>query len=402
MSGRVLHVLSQRPFLTGSGVTLDALVREATRCGWDQHVVCGVPASDPRPEVGGLDPDRVHPLTFATTPAESEAAVPFPVPGMSDVMPYVSTVWSEMDEEQLEVYGGAWRRHLKAVVQRVRPQVIHAHHGWVVAGVVREVAASVPVVIHTHGTALRQLATCDHLRARVTSACRDADAWLTLHGQHREAYTEAYGLFPERVQVVGAGYREDLFDRGDGVARDGVAYAGKLSAAKGLPELLDAAERHGFPLHVAGDGAGPEAESARDRMAALPNVTWHGRLDQEQLARLLRQTRVFVLPSYFEGLPLVLVEAAASGCRLVATALPGVMNELASGLGDCLRPVNLPAMAGIDRPSEGGRRDFSVRLGEAIQRSLREADAEPLDLRRFTWAAVFGRVERVWSQLLQP
>ena len=42
----VLHVLSQRPSLTGSGITLDALVRHSLP-GWQQHAVVGVPAAAP-------------------------------------------------------------------------------------------------------------------------------------------------------------------------------------------------------------------------------------------------------------------------------------------------------------------------------------------------------------------
>ena len=45
MAQRVLHILAQRPSLTGSGVTLDALVRRAHVAGWEQDVVVGVPES---------------------------------------------------------------------------------------------------------------------------------------------------------------------------------------------------------------------------------------------------------------------------------------------------------------------------------------------------------------------
>ena len=72
------------------------MVRHARDAGWDQHVVVGTPADDAHPEVGGLAPDRIHPLRFA---AEAEAGgrdVPFAVPGMSDVMPYPSTRFSAM------------------------------------------------------------------------------------------------------------------------------------------------------------------------------------------------------------------------------------------------------------------------------------------------------------------
>ena len=53
---RVLHVLSQRPSLTGSGITLDALVRLAGKAGWEQEAAVGVPAGGPPAEVGGLTP----------------------------------------------------------------------------------------------------------------------------------------------------------------------------------------------------------------------------------------------------------------------------------------------------------------------------------------------------------
>ncbi|MEE2711829.1 MAG: glycosyltransferase, partial [Planctomycetota bacterium] len=232
--GRVLHVLSQRPMLTGSGVTLDALVREAAAAGWDQHVVCGVPAEDGRPVVGELEASHVHPLTFASAGGAEDGVLPFPVPGMSDVMPYASTTWSSMDTSQLGLYREGWRSHLSEVISFVRPDVIHVHHGWIVAGITKEVAPSVPVVVHTHGTALRQLELCPGLRDEVIEACRGADAWATLHAGQKEEYARVYGLDAASVHVVGAGYREELFHSRGAAVRTGVAYAGKLSHAKGL------------------------------------------------------------------------------------------------------------------------------------------------------------------------
>jgi len=41
---RVLHLLSQQPGRTGSGVTLASLVRHAAESGWEQCVVVGLPA----------------------------------------------------------------------------------------------------------------------------------------------------------------------------------------------------------------------------------------------------------------------------------------------------------------------------------------------------------------------
>lgn len=396
--GRVLHVLSQRPMLTGSGVTLDALVREAAAAGWDQHVVCGVPAEDGQPVVGELEASRVRPLTFASAPGAEDGVLPFPVPGMSDVMPYPSTTWSSMDASQLGLYREAWRAHLSDVIASVQPDVIHAHHGWVLTGITKEVAPSVPVVAHTHGTALRQLELCPGLRDEVIESCRGVDSWATLHAGQKDEYARVYGLVPSAVHVVGAGYREALFHSRGAAARTGVAYAGKLSHAKGLCELLDAVEvRDGVHLHVAGDGAGSEADALRERMASMPErVTWHGRLDQNDLAGLLRRCVAFVLPSYFEGLPLVLVEAAACGCRVISTALPGVVDGLSEGLGESLDLVALPPMAGVDTPKAGSKAAYTERLGSAIDRALKAEPLTGIDLQGLTWGAVFQRVQGLW------
>jgi hypothetical protein len=101
-------------------------------------------------------------------------------------------------------------------------------------------------------------------------------------------------------------------------------------------------------------------------------------------------------------LPLVLVEAAACGCRAVATALPGVVSEIAPALGDALELVPTPRLAGADEPLAADLPAFTERLADAIERGL--ALPPPADLGRcvepFTWGAVYCRVEALWRQLL--
>ena len=71
---------------------------------------------------------------------------------------------------------------------------------------------------------------------------------------------------------------------------------------------------------------------------------------REEVLALYAEADVFVLPSFSEGLPLVLVEALACGCRLVATRLPGVVSGLAEPLGDALDLVDLPRLERVDQP----------------------------------------------------
>lgn len=403
MPPTLLHILSQRPSLTGSGITLDALLAQAAD-RWQQHAVVGVPTGEPPLKLPGLDPQHLYPLAFGKPPLD------FPVPGMSDVMPYRSTVFSRMTESQLVAYRERWRSHLGQVLRQTQPDIIHAHHIWILGSLIKELAPDTPLVLHCHATGLRQAILCPHLANDVRQGCAKADRFVVLHDDHATDLADALEVPPRRIQVVGAGYREELFHtRGRSQAPGPeLVYIGKYSHAKGLPWLLDAlqklAERHpNVTLHVAGGGAGPEADALRQRMESLaPRVVLHGQLPQAQLAALLRRCHVCVLPSLYEGVPLVLAEALACGCRLVSTRLPGVMSQLAPHLGPWMELVDLPRLRTVDDPEPDDIPALVERLAASLDAALHKPPADPSGdtLAPFTWKAVFARVETIWSELL--
>ena len=400
MSKRVLHLLSQKPGWTGSGVALDAMVRAASQRGWDQAAVVGVSAHDPSPAVGDLEPARIHPLEF------EPGSLPFLVPGMSDVMPYPSTRFSSMTREEVGRYFAAWIRHIGRVIDEFRPQVIHTHHVWVMSSLIKSIDGSIPVVTHCHGTGLRQMELCPALAEEVRAGCSRNEAFVALHQGHAAALQEQLGVDTHRISIVGSGFRDDIFhDRDRPALAPVVTYAGKLSNAKGLPWLIEAVEKvtTSVPevvLNIAGSGSGLEADAIRRQIDHGDRVVYHGQIDQNQLASLLRETAVFALPSFFEGLPLVLVEAAACGCRLVATALPGIVDELQPQLGECLEVVELPRLESIDQPVSADLPAFVGRLATALETALAQPPLKGAS--RFveskTWEAVFDRIEAVWRR----
>ena len=402
MSKRILHLLSQKPGWTGSGVALDAIVRAAARGGWDQYAVVGVSTHDPPPVVGGLDQDRVRPLLF-----ESEA-LPFALPGMSDVMPYTSTRFAAMSRDQIGRYSAAWTDHIRRTIADTRPHLVHSHHVWVLSSLVKSIDSSIPVVTHCHGTALRQMELCPAMAEEVREGCSHNDAFVVLHRAHEAALTDELHVDTSQISIIGSGFQEDIFHaRERQPSGPVVTYAGKLSRAKGLPWLIEAIDKvaetvPGVMLNIAGSGSGPEAEAIRRQIDDSDRVLFHGHLDQRQLAALLRKSAVFALPSFFEGLPLVLVEAAACGCRLVATALPGVVDELEPRLGECLETVELPRMRGVDEPVAADLPAFVDNLAAALEAALEKPAIEGASgvVAGMTWQAVFERIEEVWHRLL--
>ena len=80
---RILHIITQKPFATGSGVYLSGLIKAITELGHDQFLICGI------------DKDEADELkkvvTIPSDPVLYRQDVPFLPVGMSDVMPYPNT-----------------------------------------------------------------------------------------------------------------------------------------------------------------------------------------------------------------------------------------------------------------------------------------------------------------------
>ncbi len=408
MKGPVLHLLSQRPGQTGSGVMLEAIVAEASKAGWEQAVLLGLPGEMELPELAGLPAEKLRALRFDSD------TLPFPLPGMSDVMPYVSSRFSSLSEAQLSIYMEAWRREIKSAVEDFSPQLIHSNHVWLLSSLIKDVAPDIPVMTSCHATGLRQAELCPHLADRVRRGCRRNERFGVLHAGHAARLEADLDLKPERIRITGAGYRDDLFHAREVESRDAgsLLYVGKFSSAKGLPQLLDAMEllteaHPGLVLHVAGGGGGEEGAGLKARMQSMGScLKLHGMLDQAELAELMRRIGICVLPSFFEGLPLVLVEAAACGCRLVATGLPGISRVLGPVLGEDLHLVQAPPMLSVDRPDPAALPDFTRRLTDdlagllAAATCVEEPEARSARLRSFTWTQVFQRIETSWCELL--
>ena len=408
-SKRVLHILSQRPLFTGSGMTLDALVRHAAFSGWEQRVVVGTPAENPHPQVADLGSEHIHPLLFDTPELH------FHLPGMSDVMPYPSTRFSEMTETQLDAYRNAWKAHLQQVISDFQPTIVHVHHIWLVASLLKDIVPNIPVLNHCHATGLRQIRLCPHLSQEVQTKCARNEAFLALHQGLADEIAAALRIGAERIHVVGAGYREDIFHLDAQTPREqhALLFIGKCSAAKGLPWLLDAVGKlqqriPDLRLHVAGSGSGNESEALFGRMREMkPVVNYHGQLSQTELAELMRCSAICVLPSLYEGLPLVLVEALACGCRLVASDLPGIRAQLRPHLDFALDTVPLPRLEGVDTPVKKDLPAFVENLELAIESALSKIPpaSRSKELQKalvpFCWKVVFQRVEGIWEGLSQ-
>jgi len=129
-------------------------------------------------------------------------------------------------------------------------------------------------------------------------------------------------------------------------------FTGRLARVKGLPVVLAAVQRlrarhPDIELSLAGDGpdrAVLEAEARR--LGVADHVRFLGYQSSDQVAALLQDTDVFVLPSFAEGVPVVLMEAMASGVPVVTTRVAGVSELVEDGVsGFVVPPGDVDALA---------------------------------------------------------
>jgi glycosyltransferase involved in cell wall biosynthesis len=118
----------------------------------------------------------------------------------------------------------------------------------------------------------------------------------------------------------------------------------RLSPQKGQPVLLEALaqivlQTPAMQLLLAGIGpTRPDLEAQVTRLGLQKHVTFLGLVSRSELPALLARTDVVVLPSYWEGLPVSLIEALSAGKAIVASRVGGNPELVTHGVNGLLVP----------------------------------------------------------------
>jgi glycosyltransferase involved in cell wall biosynthesis len=223
--------------------------------------------------------------------------------------------------------------------------VVHAH--FFLAGFPAVVFQRRPVVVSEHWSIFlpedpARLGPGGRLAARV--AFGRAALVLPVSAALQRAI-EAHGI-RARFRIVPNVVDTGLFRPGD-EPREGLLAVGLLYEAKGFDLLLDALAR--LPderLRLVGDGPIRSAlEAQAVRLGVADRVLFHGPAPKAEVAALMRQARLVVVPSRFETSGVVAIEALASGTPVVASAVGALSELLDRGGGLLARAGDAEALA---------------------------------------------------------
>ena len=219
-------------------------------------------------------------------------------------------------------------------------------------------------------------------------------------------YRDKAGVPESKLAVIPSGIGDDeppAVDRAEvrralGIAVDApvVLFVGRLAAQKAVDDLLSALDvlqhvRPDLRAVIAGDG--PLRERLDEHAAAVglrPSVKFLGH--REDVPQLLAASDLLVLPSLYEGLPNVVLEAMRFRKPVVATAAPGTTEVVADGVTGLLVPMRNPVELArairrvIEEPG------LAQRLGEAGRARVESEFRAATMIERF--AELYERLSR--------
>ena len=168
-----------------------------------------------------------------------------------------------------------------------------------------------------------------------------------------------------------------------------VCFVGHVIQTKGVFELVEACkEIKDIKVYIVGK-ATPEVRSHMEQLADYADwLVFEGEVDHRQVIRELLTTSVFVLPTYTEGFPNVILESMACGCAIATTPVGAIpeMLDLASGepCGLCCEPKDV----------EGLRRNIQFFIDHA-------AEARQYAKRAVKRVNEMYAMEKVWEDLVK-
>ena len=256
--------------------------------------------------------------------------------------------------------------HVRSRVRSWHPDVVFVAttHDW--PALMRDVPLALalpsrmPLVLHFHGS------KCDELGPPGRGAFTALSGWLVDHASavlllSKEEYVIWRRTCPRaRFELVTNPYVPSVSRpktrapaAGAIIRPSTLLYVGRLVAEKGVFELLDALSiaRRSQSCRLVMAGVGPAEGDVRRRISLLglaDDVELRGYVTGNELSRAYRDADIFVLPSYREGFPLVVMEAMDYGLPVVTSPIRGCADHLVPNVNALFAPPrNAEALAAV-------------------------------------------------------
>lgn len=202
-------------------------------------------------------------------------------------------------------------------------------------------------VVHVHGGGFKKYYASNPEFVRKYLLM--ADCVIALSESWKDFFVNEVGLSNVHIvhNIIPKPIKESVAD--DGVLHG--LFLGKICKDKGIYDLLQAIdlkkeELDGrFMLHIGGNGETERLEQfiAEHRLQKL--VRYEGWVDAQRKPQLLNLCRIYILPSYIEGLPISILEAMSYGEAVLSTPIGGIPEVVTPDIGCLIQPGDVDSLA---------------------------------------------------------
>jgi len=298
-----------------------------------------------------------------------------------------------------------FRRRLNAIISGERPDLVHIHYGAVPA-----ISCDCPVIVTAHwcnreGIPIyyRPVRDLDGFLRNLLSPyyihierklSRSTDKLLVVSSSLRDEFERHYDV---RGDVVLNGIDTEAFNSNGTDKEDVILFTGMFRLGKGLFDLLAVEGRlrqshPGVRVVMVGDGPMKKKVQAAIRRDGLDNVETIGHLTHPELLEHYRRSRIYVLPSYYEGLPTTILEAMACRLPVVASNVSGIPEQIDEGVTGYMLPP-------------GDVDGFYNRIVELLEDPVKQKSFGEMGrkrvLEKFAWSHIAEGITGKYLELLQ-
>lgn len=381
----------------GTGIYVDALAKSLLKKGHRARVLCSAHRA----------PEKPYPVeaVLFNNGENKEFDLDFDFPVFASHPVSKGKRFGELTVAEREEYVNTFRTKIENGISQFSPDIVHVHHGWIIASLLAE--SDIPYVVTLHGTEYQAFQNYQDYRKSTLHGLHGAQIIMALTEQERAQAIDAYGLDPEKIVVLTSGTDTDKFkpleiDKSsllrsysiEDTNRPIVFLGGRLTAQKGVDTLLRAAAIYSNtdekPITlIAGDG---DLRNDLEKLAAelkLDGVYFLGAQSHEQMVKLFNIADVVTMPSYFEAFGLVALEALACGAPVIAGDVGGFSQIVNNEVGHLMKPGDYETLA--QKVTTFIRDGFKEKVKEKAVTYIRN---------NYSWENTVANIEKIYERVM--
>lgn len=287
--------------------------------------------------------------------------------------------------------------------------IIHVHE--TIAGFFFSILAKIfkiPLIgqIHTFGSKQPEWPNLGRILLKKTEkiTIQSADSIILLCSEDRNNVISQYGCPPKKIEVIPNAVDFERFS-GKKLSHNSsvkdksllITFIGRLTESKGLPYLIKAIKHlktsngdlTAFKVIIAGDGhLKKKLKNLIHEFGLTEQVSLPGHI--KEIESVLSLTEIFVLPSLYEGFPLALLEAMASGCAVIGSNAGGIPDIITnSKTGFIVKRGDSRAIAEHIKLLLSNK-DLRLKLGKNGREHVRK---------KYKWAKIVRSVSQIYRRI---